>query len=146
MNLLFFFFYQICKYTDSIYTCINNFYHLHRTAKDPIRRGIGAIKYGFQLLFFVLSPTNIKNKINEMQQMTTIELIKSFFKLWFYLMFYTGYSGFYVLRFVTYILSINTRKIQNVKQIRFFFYIIYFARFSVYFNTNKFKLTNCTFF
>lgn len=93
-------------FIGNIYNFIDNSYDLFRTAKDPIRRGIGAIKYGFQLLFFVLSPTNIKNKINEMQQMTTIELIKSFFKLWFYLMFYTGYSGFYVLRFVTRVIQI----------------------------------------
>lgn len=84
---------------------INIFHCVRRTAKDPIRRGIHALKYGFQLLFFVLSPTNIKNKINELQHMTTVELIKSFFKLWFYLMFYTGYSGFYVLRFVIFILG-----------------------------------------
>lgn len=78
-------------------------------AKDPVRRGIQAIKYGFHLLFFVLSPTNIKNKINEIQQMTTIELIKSFFKLWFYLMFYTGYSGFYIMRFVNFIKTLITQ-------------------------------------
>lgn len=67
-----------------------------------MRRGLQAVKDGFHLLFHILSPTNIKNKINEIQQMTTVELITSFFKLWFYLMFYTGYSGFYVLRFVVY--------------------------------------------
>ncbi|KAE9543520.1 hypothetical protein AGLY_002320 [Aphis glycines] len=76
----------------------------NKTAKDPIRRGIQAIKYGFQLLFFVLSPTNIKNKINEIQQMSFFELITSFFKLWFYLIFYTGYSGVYVLRYISRIL------------------------------------------
>uniref|UniRef100_A0A2H8TPJ2 Ryanodine receptor 44F n=1 Tax=Melanaphis sacchari TaxID=742174 RepID=A0A2H8TPJ2_9HEMI len=76
----------------------------NKTAKDPIRRGIQTIKYGFQLLFFVLSPTNIKNKINEIQQMSIIELITSFFKLWFYLIFYTGYSGVYVLRYISRIL------------------------------------------
>lgn len=60
--------------------------------KDPIRRGIQAFKDGVYFFFSMFSPTNIKNKISEMQQMTIPELFVGFFKLIFYAFYYSGFG------------------------------------------------------
>lgn len=46
----------------------------------------------------MLSPSNIKDKIGEMQQMTPVELVKGFFKIFFYMFYYAGYGVMVVLR------------------------------------------------
>ncbi|XP_043499298.1 ryanodine receptor isoform X4 [Polistes fuscatus] len=60
--------------------------------KDPIRRGIQAFKDGIYFFFSMFSPTNIKNKITEMQQMTIPELFIGFFKMIFYSFYYSGFG------------------------------------------------------
>ncbi|XP_034937910.1 ryanodine receptor isoform X2 [Chelonus insularis] len=60
--------------------------------KDPIRRGIQAFKDGIYFFFSMFSPTNIKNKIVEMQQMSIPELFIGFFKMLFYAFYYSGFG------------------------------------------------------
>lgn len=67
--------------------------------KDPIRRGIQAFKDGIYFFFSMFSPTNIKNKIFEMQQMTITELFVGFFKMIFYSFYYSGFGVGVVIRY-----------------------------------------------
>lgn len=60
--------------------------------KDPIRRKIQAVKDGIFFFFSMFSPSNIKTKISEMQQMTIPELLLGFLKMIFYSFYYSGYS------------------------------------------------------
>ncbi|XP_063236802.1 ryanodine receptor isoform X2 [Bacillus rossius redtenbacheri] len=75
-----------------------------RAAKDPIRRSIQAVKDGVYFFFTMLSPTNIKNKINEMQQMTILELFIGFFKMIFYSFYYSGFGVSVVIRYLVRVL------------------------------------------
>lgn len=68
--------------------------------KDPIRRAIQKVKDGVAYSLSSLSPTNIKNKIGEMQQMTIPELFIGFFKMIFYSFYYSGYGVSLILGFV----------------------------------------------
>lgn len=67
--------------------------------KDPIRRGIQAFKDGVYFIFYMFSPTNIKNKIAEMQQMTIPELFIGFFKMIFYAFYYSGFGVGLVIKY-----------------------------------------------
>ncbi|XP_043461888.1 ryanodine receptor isoform X4 [Leptopilina heterotoma] len=67
--------------------------------KDPIRRGIQAFKDGIYFFFSMFSPTNIKNKISEMQQMTIPELFIGFFKMIFYAFYYSGFGVGVVIQY-----------------------------------------------
>lgn len=67
-------------------------------SRNPIRRGWQATKDGIYFMFSMLSPSNIKHKIIEMQQMSIIELIIGFVKLFFYMFYYSGYSVSVVLK------------------------------------------------
>lgn len=69
----------------------------YSAGKDPIRRGYQAVKDGISYGLSMLSPTNIKHKISEMQQMTIPELIMGFFKMIFYSFYYSGYGVSLVL-------------------------------------------------
>lgn len=60
--------------------------------KDPIRRGIQTFKDSIYFFFSIFSPSNIKNKIAEMQQMTFLELFIGFFKMIFYAFYYSGFG------------------------------------------------------
>ncbi|XP_046677460.1 LOW QUALITY PROTEIN: ryanodine receptor-like [Homalodisca vitripennis] len=71
-----------------------------RNAKDPIRRSITAAKDALYFVLSMLSPSNIKNKINEMQQMSTVELVVGFFKIFFYMFYYAGFSVSVVLKYI----------------------------------------------
>ncbi|XP_067007679.2 ryanodine receptor [Anabrus simplex] len=75
-----------------------------RAAKDPIRRGIQAVKDGVYYSFAMLSPSNIKAKIVEMQQMTFPELIIGFFKMIFYAFYYSGFGVSVVIRYIVNVL------------------------------------------
>ncbi|XP_049853809.1 ryanodine receptor isoform X5 [Schistocerca gregaria] len=75
-----------------------------RAAKDPIRRGIQAVKDAVYFSLALLSPTNIKNKINELQQMSFMELFVGFFKLIFYVFYYSGFGVSVVIKYVVGIL------------------------------------------
>ncbi|XP_073986803.1 ryanodine receptor isoform X3 [Rhodnius prolixus] len=68
--------------------------------KSPIKRGWQAVKDGISCTISMMSPSNIKAKINEMQQMTVLELLVSFFKLFFYGFYYTGYGFSLVLKYI----------------------------------------------
>jgi ryanodine receptor 2 len=60
--------------------------------KDPIRRKIQAVKDGIYFFFSMFSPTNIKNMISDIQQMSIPELLIGFFKLIFYSVYYLGFG------------------------------------------------------
>lgn len=68
-----------------------------RAAKDPIRRGYQAFKDGISYGISSLSPSNLKHKFAEMQQMTIPELFVGFFKMIFYAFYYSGYGVSVVL-------------------------------------------------
>lgn len=63
-----------------------------RMARDPIRRSIQAVKDSISYVLSSLSPSNIKHKIAELQQMSIPELFVGFFKLIFYAFYYSGYG------------------------------------------------------
>nr|CAD7424343.1 unnamed protein product [Timema monikensis] len=75
-----------------------------RAAKDPIRRSIQAFKDCIYFCFVMLSPSNIKNKINEIQQMTIPEIFIGFFKMIFYAFYYSGFGVSVVIRYVVRVL------------------------------------------
>ncbi|CAH0546152.1 unnamed protein product [Brassicogethes aeneus] len=70
-----------------------------RRRKNPIQRGYQAVKEGISYGLSSLSPTNIKHKIAEMQQMTIPELFVGFFKLIFYAFYYSGFGVAMVLKY-----------------------------------------------
>nr|AHW99829.1 ryanodine receptor [Sogatella furcifera] len=70
-----------------------------KNARDPIRRTIQAFKDSIYFVLTMLSPSNIKTKINEMQQMSVPELVVGFFKIFFYMFYYSGFSVSVVLRY-----------------------------------------------
>ncbi|XP_050357863.1 ryanodine receptor isoform X10 [Nymphalis io] len=71
-----------------------------RAGKDPIRRGYQSVKDGISAAFSSLSPSNIKAKIADLQQMPPSELFIGFFKLFFYFFYYIGYGFVVVIRYV----------------------------------------------
>lgn len=71
---------------------------LLRAGKDPFRRGLQSIKDGIATAFSSLSPSNIKQRIADMQQMPPAELAVSFFKMFFYMFYYVGYGALVVVR------------------------------------------------
>ncbi|ERL88665.1 hypothetical protein D910_06049 [Dendroctonus ponderosae] len=76
-----------------------------RGGKDPIRRSYQAFKDGIYYGFSALSPSNIKHRLNEMQQMTIPELfialwlLAGFFKLIFYTFYYSGFGMAVVIKY-----------------------------------------------
>ncbi|XP_026743410.1 LOW QUALITY PROTEIN: ryanodine receptor [Trichoplusia ni] len=71
-----------------------------RAGKDPFRRGLQSVKDGISTAFSSLSPSNIKAKIADMQQMPPAELAVGFFKMFFYLFYYLGYGVLVVVRYI----------------------------------------------
>ncbi|XP_060521135.1 ryanodine receptor isoform X2 [Cylas formicarius] len=71
-----------------------------RAGKDPIRRTYQAIKDGIYFALSALSPSNIKHRISEMQQMTFPEIIIAFFKLIFYAFYYSGFGVAVVIQYI----------------------------------------------
>lgn len=84
------------KTRDTAYTAYISDEEEEARARDPIKRGMQALKDGFKHALFLISPTNIKHQIGVMQTMTVPELIIGFFKLFFYAFYYIGY-GFYAM-------------------------------------------------
>lgn len=70
-----------------------------RGEKNPIRRCYQSIKEGISYSLSALSPSNIKHKISEMQQMSIVELFVGFFKLIFYAFYYSGFGVAVILRY-----------------------------------------------
>lgn len=73
-------------------------YAFSRAAKDPIQRGIQATKDTLYFCMAMLSPSHIKAKINELQQMTIPEIFIAFFKMIFYSFYYSGFGVSIVIR------------------------------------------------
>lgn len=71
-----------------------------RASKNPIQRCYNAVKDGISYGLSSLSPSNIKHKISEMQQMTFTELFIGFFKLIFYAFYYSGFGVSVVIRYL----------------------------------------------
>lgn len=98
------------------------FLQCFRRGKDPIRRGIQAVKDGVAYTCSSLSPANIKRKFGEMQKMTIPELIVGFFKMIFYSFYYSGYGVSIVIGyFVNVLLSLMRgsqveEPVQEVKE------------------------------
>nr|ALL55473.1 ryanodine receptor [Spodoptera exigua] len=71
-----------------------------RAGKDPFRRGLQSVKDGIYAAFSSLSPSNIKAKIADLQQMPPAELAVGFFKMFFLLFYYLGYGMLVVIRYI----------------------------------------------
>ncbi|XP_057661319.1 ryanodine receptor isoform X14 [Diorhabda carinulata] len=80
-----------------------------RLTKNPIQRGYTAIKEGISYVLSSLSPSNIKHKISEMQQMTFAELFIGFFKMIFYALYYSGFGVAVVIKYILGILMLLMR-------------------------------------
>ncbi|KAL1124812.1 hypothetical protein AAG570_001433 [Ranatra chinensis] len=66
----------------------------------PLRRGWQATKDGISFFFSMLSPSNIKHKICELQKMSVLELLVCFFKLFFYAFYYSGFGCSLIVRYI----------------------------------------------
>lgn len=71
---------------------------LSRNAKTPAQKAIQFFKDSIFLILSIFSPTNIKNKMNEVQQMSPMEMFVGFFKIFFYMFYYAGYGVVEVMR------------------------------------------------
>lgn len=69
-----------------------------KSRKNPFQRGYIAMKEAISFGLASLSPSNIKHKISEMQQMTFSELFVGFFKMIFYAFYYSGFGFAVILR------------------------------------------------
>nr|XP_036227361.1 ryanodine receptor isoform X22 [Bactrocera oleae] len=85
---------------DTAYSSYMSEEEEERAARDPIRRTMQAIKDGLRFIVHILSPSNIKHQIGIMQTKSVAELIIGFFKMIFYIFFYTGYGNFCVVRYI----------------------------------------------
>jgi len=83
-------------FSCEFFTCVICPYF--RAAKDPIQRGIQATKDALYFCVTMLSPSHIKAKIIELQQMTIPEIIIAFFKMIFYAFYYSGFGVSVILR------------------------------------------------
>jgi ryanodine receptor 2 len=68
--------------------------------KDPIRRGYQSVKEGIAYGLSALSPSNIKHKIAEMQQMTIPELFIGFFRMIMYAFYYSGFGVAIIFKYI----------------------------------------------
>lgn len=68
--------------------------------KDPIRRGYQSLKDGIAYGLSSLSPSNIKHKFAEMQQMTIPELFIGFFKMIIYAFYYSGFGVGIIFKYI----------------------------------------------
>ncbi|XP_034105533.1 ryanodine receptor isoform X9 [Drosophila albomicans] len=85
---------------DTAYSSYMSEEEEERAARDPIRRTITAVKEGLKFGVHMLSPANIKHQIGVMQTKSIPELIVGFFKIIFYMFYYTGYAHFCVVRYI----------------------------------------------
>lgn len=75
-----------------------------RASKNPFQRGYQAFREGISFGLSSLSPSNIKHKITELQQMTFSELFIGFFKLMFFAFYYSGFGVALVIKYIAGIL------------------------------------------
>ncbi|XP_041448917.1 ryanodine receptor isoform X10 [Drosophila obscura] len=85
---------------DTAYSSYMSEEEEERAARDPIRRTITAVKEGLKFGVHMLSPANIKHQIGVMQTKSIPELIVGFFKIIFYMFYYTGYAHYCVVRYI----------------------------------------------
>ncbi|KAL5285595.1 hypothetical protein ACFFRR_007348 [Megaselia abdita] len=85
--------------SDTAYSSYMSEEEEERAARNPITRTINGIKNGLKAGIFALSPANIKHQIAVLQTKTPPEIIIGFFKLIFYLFYYTGYAHFAIVRY-----------------------------------------------
>ncbi|KRF79239.1 uncharacterized protein Dvir_GJ21297, isoform M [Drosophila virilis] len=85
---------------DTAYSSYMSEEEEERAARDPIRRTITAVKEGLKFGVHMLSPSNIKHQIGVMQTKSIPELIVGFFKIIFYMFYYTGYAHYCVVRYI----------------------------------------------
>lgn len=85
---------------DTAYSSYMSEEEEERAARDPIRRTMQAIKDGLKFIVHILSPSNIKHQIGVMQTKSVPELIIGFFKMIFYMFYYTGYGNFCVFYYI----------------------------------------------
>ncbi|XP_032596734.1 ryanodine receptor isoform X11 [Drosophila grimshawi] len=85
---------------DTAYTSYMSEEEEERAARDPIRRTITAVKEGLKFGVHMLSPSNIKHQIGVMQTKSIPELIIGFFRIIFYMFYYTGYAHYCVVRYI----------------------------------------------
>ncbi|XP_017866965.1 PREDICTED: ryanodine receptor isoform X11 [Drosophila arizonae] len=85
---------------DTAYSSYMSEEEEERAARDPIRRTITAVKDGLKFGVHMLSPSNIKHQIGVMQTKSIPELIVGFFKIIFYMFYYTGYAHYCVVRYI----------------------------------------------
>ncbi|XP_017959316.1 ryanodine receptor isoform X9 [Drosophila navojoa] len=85
---------------DTAYSSYMSEEEEERAARDPIRRTITAVKDGLKFGVHMLSPSNIKHQIGVMQTKSIPELIVGFFKIIFYIFYYTGYAHYCVVRYI----------------------------------------------
>lgn len=75
--------------------------------RDPLRRKLQAFKDGIFFFFSMFSPSNIKSRIADLQQMTIPEIIIGFFKLIYYAFYYSGFGfGSIIAYFLKLLLSL----------------------------------------
>ncbi|CAH2015696.1 unnamed protein product [Acanthoscelides obtectus] len=70
-----------------------------RASRNPLQRAYGAFKDGLSYGLSSLSPSNVKHKIAEMQQMTFGELFLGFFRLIFYAFYYSGFGVAVIIKY-----------------------------------------------
>lgn len=71
---------------------------LNSRQASPFQKGVSSLKVMLHSFQAMLSPANIKLKIAEMQQMSFPELVVGFFKLFFYIFYYSGFGVATVLK------------------------------------------------
>ncbi|XP_065200353.1 ryanodine receptor [Planococcus citri] len=88
-----------------------------RKSKDPISYAFQTLKDGVFFFFSMLSPSSISKGIQQVQNMTPLELGVSVFKIWFYAFYYMGYSNLVILRYFGKILMLLMRGPQPEEQV-----------------------------
>lgn len=68
---------------------------------DIVRQKLKGFKDTIVFGLSKLSPSNIRKQMRELKHKTYPELFVGFFKLIFWMFYYTGYSGVYVIKLVT---------------------------------------------
>lgn len=70
-----------------------------KAAKDPIRKTVQMGKDCLKNFAFLISPANIKHQIAVLQTKSIPEIFVGFFKMLFYMFYYTGYGFYAILRY-----------------------------------------------
>ena len=77
---------------------IDNVVFCSTRSTSPLNETIKGIKENIRHGLSLVSPTNIKKTIRELKQKTYGELFVGFFKLFFSIFYYTGFSGYWLVK------------------------------------------------